>query len=69
MSDDKFNAIDELATHKNKIQTSIKTIKLKDKVGMEGSKSTQTRSVGIITSTIHPYACFLSGCRNKLTGQ
>ena len=25
---------------------------------MAGSKSTQTRFVGIITSNIHPYACF-----------
>jgi hypothetical protein len=33
--------------------TSIK-IKLKDEVGMAGPKSTQTRIVGIITSTIHP---------------
>ena len=29
--------------------------KLKDEVGMAGSKSTRTRFVGIITSTIHPY--------------
>ena len=29
---------------------------LKDEVGMAGSKSTQTGFVGIITSTIHPYA-------------
>ena len=27
---------------------------------MVGPKNTQTRFVGIITSTIHPYACFLS---------
>ena len=33
-------------------------IKLKDEVGMAGSKSRQTRFVGIITFTIHPYACF-----------
>ena len=33
-------------------------MKLKDEVGMAGPKSTQTRFVGIITSTIHPYACF-----------
>ena len=26
---------------------------------MVGSKSTQTRFVGMITSTVHPYACFL----------
>ena len=44
-------------------------MKLKDEVGMGGPKSTQTRFVGIITSTIHPYACFLSRCRNKLTRQ
>ena len=25
---------------------------------MVGPKNTQTRFVGIITSTIHPYACF-----------
>ena len=31
---------------------------LKDEVGMAGSKITQTRFVGIITFTIHPYACF-----------
>ena len=43
-----------------------KTMKLTDEVGMAGPKSTQTRFVGIITSTIHPYACFLSRCRNKL---
>ena len=48
-------------------------MKLKDEVGMAGPKSTQTRFVGIITSTIHPYACVLSvlssymGHRNKLT--
>ena len=35
-------------------------IKLKDEVGMAVPKSTQTRFVGIITSTIHLYACFLS---------
>jgi hypothetical protein len=29
--------------------------KLKDKVGMAEPKSTRTRFVGIITSTIHPY--------------
>ena len=34
-------------------------MKLKNEVGMGGSKSTQTRFLGIITSTIHPYACFL----------
>jgi hypothetical protein len=39
-------------------------IKLKEEVGMTGPKSTQTRFVEIIISTIHPYACFLS-CRNK----
>ena len=39
-------------------------MKLKDEVGMAGSKSTQTRFVGIITSTIHPYACF---CRLSCT--
>ena len=33
-------------------------MKLKDEVEMGGSKSTQTRFVGIIMSTIHPYACF-----------
>ena len=33
-------------------------IKLKDEVGMVGSKRTQTRFVGIITFIIHPYACF-----------
>ena len=48
-----------------------KQLKLKDEVGMAGPKSTQTRFVGIITSTIHPYACFLSSYmgrdRNKLT--
>ena len=33
--------------------------KVKDEVGMSGSKSTRTR-LGIITSTIYPYACFLS---------
>ena len=39
--------------------TSIKkNWKLKDEVGMVGPKNTQTRFVGIITSTIHPYACF-----------
>ena len=32
---------------------------------MAGSKSTQTRFVGIITSTIHPYACFLSSFNNN----
>ena len=31
---------------------------MKDEVGMAGPKSTQTRFVGIITFTIHPYACF-----------
>ena len=30
-------------------------MKLKDEVGMAGPKSTQTRFVGIIMSTIHPY--------------
>ena len=41
-------------------QTSIKN-KLKDEVGMTGSKSTQTRFVvGIIIYTIHPYAWFSS---------
>ena len=39
---------------------------------MAGPKSTQTRFVGIIISTIHPYACFLSsymGRRNKPSDQ
>jgi hypothetical protein len=48
--------------------TSIR-IKLKDKVGMAGPKST---CVGIIISTIHPYACYLSsytGRRNKSTSK
>ena len=31
---------------------------LKDEVGMAGTKSTQTRFVGIIISTVHPLACF-----------
>ena len=35
-------------------------IKLKDEVGMAGSNSTQSRFVGVITSTIHPYAYFFS---------
>ena len=35
-----------------------KTMKLKGEVGIAGSKSTRTRFVGIITSTVHPYACF-----------
>ena len=35
-----------------------KSNEIKDKVGMAGSKSTQKRLVGIITSTIHPYTCF-----------
>ena len=35
-----------------------KTIKLRDEVGMAGSTSTQTRFVGIITSTIWPYMFF-----------
>ena len=34
--------------------------KIEGEVGMAGSKSTQIRFVGIITFTIHPYACFLS---------
>ena len=36
---------------------------------MAGPKNTQTRFVGIITSTVHPYACFLSSfnCADKLT--
>ena len=38
--------------------TSIKKMKLKDEVGMAGSKSTQTRFVVIIAFTIHPYASF-----------
>ena len=33
--------------------------KIKDEVGMGGPKSTQIRFVGIIESTIHPYACLL----------
>ena len=32
--------------------------KLKDEVGMAGSKSSQIRFIRIITPTIHPYACF-----------
>ena len=36
-----------------------KSMKLKDEVGMGGPKGTQTRFVGIIMSTIHPYICFL----------
>jgi hypothetical protein len=52
----------------NKYKKQLK--KMKDEVGMAGPKSTQTIFVRIITSTIHPYACFLSSCmgrRNKLT--
>jgi hypothetical protein len=44
--------------------------KIEDEVGMAGPKNTQTRFVGLIMSTIHPYVCFLSsymGHRNKLT--
>jgi hypothetical protein len=36
--------------------TSIK--KLKNEVGMAGPKRTKARFVGIITPTVHPYACF-----------
>ena len=36
---------------------------MKDEVGMAGSKSIQTRFVGIITSTMHPYVCFLRGAK------
>ena len=32
-------------------------MKLKDEVGMGGPKSTQTRFVGIIMYTLHPYTC------------
>ena len=44
-------------TYNYYIYTSIKNnwIKLEDEVGMAGPKSTQTRFVGIITSTIHHY--------------
>ena len=42
--------------------------KLKDEVGIAGSKSTQTRFVRIIISIKHPYACFLSmGCKSNVT--
>ena len=42
-------------------------MKLKDEVGMAGSKSTQTRFVGTITSTIHPYTCFLKGAKTVIS--
>ena len=47
------------AVKKGTVTSIKKNWKLKDEVGMVGSKNTQTRFVGIITSTIHPYACFL----------
>ena len=48
-------------SNKKGLETSIKQLnELKDEAGMAGSKSIQTRFVGINTSTIHPYACFLS---------
>jgi hypothetical protein len=48
--------------------TNIKNngMKLKDEVGMAGPKSTQIRFVGIIISTIYPYACFLSGAQESM---
>ena len=42
-------------------------MKLKDEVGMAGPISTKIRFVGIIASTIHPYACFLD-CHAPVDG-
>ena len=36
---------------------------MKDEIGMTGPKSTPTKIVGIITSTIHPYAWYLWGAK------
>ena len=58
----KMALINYTKSNKKRTETSVKKIKLKDEIGMAGSKSTQTRFVRHKHNfAIHPYACFLRG--------
>ena len=60
----KMNYTESNKKNRNKYKNNIK---LKDEVGMSGSKSILIKFVGIITSIIHPYTCYLRGAKTVIS--